>query len=133
MKKTKLLATALLAGFVLQQSALSQPGGSLAATNSEVYDAMVSNAVKFSTSSEEPSGTAVTTVVTNQTVTTIVSNEPSSATIIVSNPPVSSAVSNEPSPSMAVTTVATNQTVTTTVSNEPSPVTTISNVTMAPA
>lgn len=136
MKKTKLLATALFAGLALQQNVFSQPAASLATTNSELYGAMVSNAMRFSTSSDEPSGTVITTVVTNEAVTTTVSNLPvtptvgnESSTAAISNPPPLSAGSNNESSS--VTTVS-NLPVTPAVSNEPS-TTAISNVTIAPA
>jgi type II secretory pathway component GspD/PulD (secretin) len=125
MNKIKLFVSALFAGAVLQQTVFSQAGAAgtnpppaaTIATNSAVYGAMISNAMKFSTSSE-PSSAVITTVVTNQTetVTTTVSNKPSPVTI-VSNPPMPSAVSNESSSGKSVVTVVTNQTVTTTVSN----------------
>ncbi|HUZ06812.1 MAG TPA: secretin N-terminal domain-containing protein [Candidatus Paceibacterota bacterium] len=99
MNKIKLFATVLLAGFVLLQNALSQPGAAetsqppdtISATNGDVYAAMVSNVMEMSTGA-----VAATTVVTNQTVAATASNEPSADTA-ASNPPMPSAVSNEPS------------------------------------
>jgi type II secretory pathway component GspD/PulD (secretin) len=89
MNKIKLFATVLLAGLVLHQNALSQPGTTEPsqppdtgpATNNDVYAAMVSNVMTLST------GAVATTTVTK---------EHSSGTV-VSNPPTSTAVSNEPS------------------------------------
>ena len=99
MNKIKMFATVLLAGLVLHQNVLSQPGATETnqppatgpATNNDVYAAMVSNVMTLSTDT-----VAATTVVTNQTVATAVSNEPSTDTA-VSNPPMPSAASNEPS------------------------------------
>src|SRR5476649_1300326 len=106
MNTTRILATVLFAGLILQQPVFSQPNAAgtnqtpaVGTTNGEAYAAMVSNVMKMSTS------TVVATVVTNQTVTTTVSNEPSPATT-VSNPV-----------SGTVVTAVTNETVTTTVSN----------------
>jgi len=121
MKKTKLLATALFAGLVLQQLALSQPeaagtnqsSAASLSTNSAAYGGMVSNVLKMSTGSNPPSDTVVTTVVTNQTVTTTVRNN-SSSTTSVSNPAVASSASNEP----ASATTASNVTVVPADSNE---------------
>jgi type II secretory pathway component GspD/PulD (secretin) len=132
MNKTKLFVTVVLAGFVLQQTLFSQTA---AATNSEVYGAMISNAVRFSTGGGEPSGT----VVTNQTetVTTTVSNEPSADKAVSEDEKkiiaADAAISNNSSAGTVVTAVVTNQTVTTTVSIQPSTGTTVSNVTIAPA
>ncbi len=89
----------LLAGLVLHQNVLSQPGAAETnqppatgpATSNDVYAAMVSNVMTLSTGK-----VAAATVVTSQTVVTAVSNEPSTDTA-VSNPPMPSAASNAPS------------------------------------
>ena len=128
MNKTKIFITILLAGLVMQQPVFPQPAATLAATNSALYDAMVSNAVRFSTSTDEPPGAAVTTVVTNETetVTTTVSNPP--VTPAVSNVTMAPAASNPPA-----STVVTAQAATSTVSNMAASAASVSNVTIVSA
>jgi type IV pilus assembly protein PilQ len=75
MNTTKILATVLLAGLILQQLVFSQPTTGTnqtpasGDTNIEINATVVSNVVKMPT--------VVTAIVTNETVTTTVSNAPS--------------------------------------------------------
>ena len=152
MNKTKLFFTTLLAGLVLQQPVFTQPAASMAETNSALYGAMISNAMRFSTGSDEPPRPVVTTVVTNESVATTAvsasnetpstatfSNEPSvdavvsddekkivAAAAAISNATVAPAASNPPAVS-----IVTTKTVAITASNEPTPAPSASNVTVA--
>jgi type II secretory pathway component GspD/PulD (secretin) len=154
MNKIKILIITLLAGPALLQPVFPQPAATMATTNSALYNAMVSNALKFSTGTDEPPvPVATATVVTNETtVTTTISNPPPApavsnepaAAASVSNVMMAPAASNPPASTVVATTVRnatvvsagsnpTPTVVVTTVSNKPSPVVSVTNVTVVPS